>query len=267
MTSTVEKSMNQDPSLVKLILLFSCLIFFAAPLFAQSTIRGLPNDAVILERRKLLPAVHPDRELVLWMIKPSKNPTNYASDDIYTCPDQSRGSHYSGPARVSLINAATNTIINTLKIVKEYEDGQDSLDLPYAIRRGYYYRVESVRKGEVKPNIIWLRDYNGDGKALEFALFDALACMGLQTTLIGYSSKQDRVIQYPIELKVIEGSKRSKRTSLWADYLFNQKPRRPGYWKYEIDYRGRSGTLDKWEIKYNPAREQFEGTLTVIEAD
>ena len=259
--------MNPNQALLRLSFLFGCLILFAAPSEAQSNIRGLPSDAVIVERRKLLPAAHPDREIVLWMIKPSKNPTNYAADDIYTCPDQSRGSHYSGPARVSLINSATNTIINTLKLAKEYEDGQDSLDLPYAIRRGYYYRVDSVKKGEVKPDIIWLRDYNGDGKALEFALFDALACMGLQTTLIGYSTRQDRVIQYPIELKVIEGSKRSSRTSLWADYLFNQKPRRPGYWTYEIDYRGRGGTLDKWEVKYNPAREQFEGTLTVIEGE
>ena len=151
--------------------------------------------------------------------------------------------------------------------MKISEEGEDSFDLPYAIRRGYYYRVESVKKGEVKPKIIWLRDYNGDGKALEFALFDAVACMGLQTTLIGYSTKQDRMIQYPVKLKVIEGAKRSSRTSPWADYLFNQKPRRPGYWKYEIDYRGRAGTLDKWEVRYNAAREQFEGTLTVMEGE
>lgn len=91
--------------------------------------------------------------------------------------------------------------------------------------------------------------------------------MGLQTTLIGYSEKQDRVIQYPVKLEVIAGAKRSMRTSTWADYLFSSKPRRPGYWKYEVDYRGRAGTLDKWEIRYNPAREQFEGKLIVIEGD
>jgi hypothetical protein len=256
--------MIPNQALLKLALLFGCVIGFAPPSRAQSNIRGLPGDAVIVERRKLLPSVHADREIVLWMIKPSKNPTNYASDDIYTCPDQSRGSHYSGPTRVSLINSASNTIINTLKILDEDED---RLDLPYAIRKGYYYRVDSVKKGEAKPTIIWLRDYNGDGKALEFALFDAVACMGLQTTLIGYSPKQDRVIQYAIELKVIESAKSSSRTSMWADYLFNQKPRRPGFWKYEIDYRGRAGTLDKWEVRYDAAREQFAGTLTITGGD
>jgi hypothetical protein len=256
--------MNPNQALLKITFLLCCLFILAAPSEAQSNIRGLPGDAVILERRKLLPSVRADREIVLWMVKPAKNPTNYASDDIYTCPDQSRGSHYSGPTRVSLVDSGTNAVINTLKISEENED---SFDLPYAIRRGYYYRVGSVKKGEVKPTIIWLRDYNGDGKALEFALFDAVACMGLQTTLIGYSTRQDRMIQYPVELKVTEGAKRSSRTSLWADYLFNKKPRRPGYWKYDIDYRGRAVTLDKWEVRYNSAREQFEGTLTVIEGE
>ena len=95
-------------------------------------------------------------------------------------------------------------------------------------------------------------------------MFDALACMGLQTTLIGYSEKHDRVIQYPVRLEVIEGCNRTTRVTPWADYLFNQKPRRPGYWKYEIDYRGRAGSLDKWEVRYNAAKEQFEGKLTIV---
>jgi hypothetical protein len=256
--------MNPNQALLRLVFLIACLIVSAATSTAQSNPRGLPNDAVILERRKLLPSAKANREIVLWMIKPSKNPNNYAPDDIYTCPDQSRGSYYSGPTRVSLVDSGTNSIINTLKISEEDEE---SFDLPYAIRKGYYYRVDSVKRGEAKPTIIWLRDYNGDGKALEFAFFDAVACMGLQTALIGYSAKQDRMIQYPIKLEVIEGKKRSSRTSLWADYLFNKKPRRPGYWKYEIDYRGRAGTLDKWEVRYNAAQERFEGTLTVIEGE
>jgi len=256
--------MNPNQALLKLVVLIGCLIVCAATSRAQSNIRGLPADAVILEQRKLLPSVRANREIVLWMVKPSKNPNNYAPDDIYTCPDQSRGSYYSGPTRVSLVDSGTNSIVNTLRISAEAEE---SFDLPYAIRKGYYYRVDSVKRGEAKPTIIWLRDYNGDGQALEFAFFDAVACMGLQTTLIGYSAKQDRVVQYPIKLEVIEGKKRSSRTSLWADYLFNQKPRRPGYWKYETDHPDREGTLDKWEVRYNAAQEQFEGTLTVIEGE
>ena len=231
----------------------------------QTSSVSLPRGGVVLETRKLNSTTHPSRSLVLWMLNPKKNPTSYGRNDTYSCPDYTRGSHYSGPTRVSLIDSATKRILNTIKISGSYEEGGDSFDLPYAIRAGFYYRVvprprEAV---EAKPTIMWLRDYNGDGKLFEFALFDAEACMGLQTTLIGYSEKRDLVIQYPVSLEVIEGSKRSSRMSPWADYLFSKQPLRPGYWKYDIDYRGRAGSLDKWEMRYNGARERFEGKLIV----
>lgn len=251
---------------MKASLLIVCFLGIAASSFAQTTVRGLPKGAVIIENRKL--SVN-GRTLVLWMLNPKKNPTSYEPGEVYSCPDYTRGSHYSGPTRVSLLDPISKRIINTVNISGAYEEGGDSFDLPYAIRAGYYYRVMPLpRRGvEAKPTIMWLRDYNGDGKALEFALFDAEACMGLQTTLVGYSEKQDRVIQYPVSLEVIEGSKRSTRTSPWADYLFSKQPIRPGFWKYEIDYRGRAGSLDKWMVNYNPARERFEGKLVVIPGD
>ncbi|HEY5074190.1 MAG TPA: hypothetical protein VII34_05785 [Pyrinomonadaceae bacterium] len=248
---------------LKALTAITCFVLcLASQALGQAKISGLPAGAVVVETRNLPALKHGGRALVLWMLNPKKNPTDYAPDEPYPCPDQSRGSFYSGPTRVSLVNSATNSIINTV-IVKEDED---SFDVPYAIRKGYYYRVGALTRNgvEAKPTIMWLKDYNGDGRALEFALFDALACMGLETTLIGYSEKQDRVIQYPVSLEVIDGSKHSNRVSPWADYLFNTKPRRPGYWKYEIDYRGRAGSLDKWEVRYNPANERFEGKLIVV---
>jgi hypothetical protein len=47
----------------------------------------------------------------------------------------------------------------------------------------------------------------------------------------------------------------------WCDYLFSKKPMSPGYWKYEINYRGRGGSLDKYEIRYDAQYETFVGTL------
>jgi hypothetical protein len=247
-------------------LIATCFLFCCVwETAAQASIHGLPKGAVVVETRRIVSANHPNRTLVLWMLSPKKNPSGYKPDEVYPCPSQTRGSYYSGPTRVSLLNSQTNSIINTV-VVKEDAEGEDSFDVPYAIRKGFYYRIEAVTKRgvEAKPTIMWLRDYNGDGKALEFALFDALACMGLETTLIGYSEKRDRVIQYPVNLEVIEGSKHSNSVSTWADYLFSTKPRRPGYWKYEVDYRGRAGSLDKWEVRYDPATERFEGKLTVV---
>jgi len=225
---------------------------------------GLPTGAVVVEVQSLAASGHANRSLILWMLKPEKHPTEYAVDDIYTCPDYTRGSYYSGPTRVSLFDTANRKIINTLEI--QGEDGD--IDIPYKIRKGYYYLVEGVVKEgvEAKPHILWLKDYNGDGKALEFALFDAQACMGLGTTLIGYSETQGKIIQYPIHLEIVGDKERTNATQLWADYLFAKKPVRPGYWKYEIDYRGRAGSLDQYEIHYDPKKERFAGKL-MIKAD
>jgi hypothetical protein len=247
-----------------LLLTLMLIAGYAFQTYAQPQIRTLPKGAVVIETRQLANSEHPDRLLVLWMLNPKGNPNGYAPDEPYTCPDYSRGSYFSGPTRVSLLETKTNRVINTIKIAEDA--GEDTFDVPYAIRKGYHYRVESaVRRGiEIKPTIIWLRDHNGDGKALEFAMFDAVACMGLATTLVGYSGKQDRVIQYQISLDVVEGSGHTRRVTAWPDYLFNNKPLRPGYWKYEIDYRGRGGSLDEWEVRYNPAKEWFEGKLTVV---
>lgn len=258
---------------MRLLTVITCLLLcLTSQAFSKTKIRGLPAKALVVEMRQLNFRSHGNRSLVLWMLNPKKVPSDYGSEDVIPCPDQTRGSYYSGPTRVSLVNSTTNAIINTVKIEEGpdegvVDDGNGTFDVPYAIRKGYYYHVAARvgRTVEAKPTIMWLSDYNGDGKALEFALFDAPGCMGLQTTLIGYSEKQDRVVHYPISLEVTEGNKRRHRDAFWADYLFNKKPLRPGYWKFEIDYTGRGGSLDKWEVRYNAAREQFQGTLTVIE--
>jgi hypothetical protein len=196
------------------------------------------------------------------MVTPAKHPRE-TPDEPYTCPEYTRGNYYSGATRVSLVDPQTRRVINTVKISPEPGEGCDEFDIPYRIRPDHYYRVEGVPKEtEGKPAIMWLKDYNGDGKAWEFALFDAQACMGLATTLIGYSERQDKVIQYQTHLVVTDSKrKRSTTTQSWTDYLFAQKPTSPGAWKYEIDYRGRGGSLDKYEIHYDKQAERFEGKL------
>jgi hypothetical protein len=244
---------------MKLLLLLLVWIAAAGPALSQTAATELPKGAVIIERRNLPLGNTLKRALVLWMLRPEKHPTGYQADEPYTCPDYTRGSYYSGPARVSVIDTSTGKVINTVQL-----EDEENVDVPYSIRKGYYYQVSTQTKPgiEAKPTIIWLRDYNGDGKPLEFAMFDAEACMGLQTTLIGYSPKRDRVIQYPLILR--RSGKSTTEKLLWIDYLFSKQPVRPGHWKYEVDYRGRGGELEKWDIRYNAATEQFEGTFTGI---
>src|SRR5262245_32255549 len=66
----------------------------------------LPSGAVIIEEQPLKSENQSDRALILWMVNPTKNPSDAQRNPEaqYTCPDETRGSCYSGPTRVSLIN-------------------------------------------------------------------------------------------------------------------------------------------------------------------
>ena len=81
---------------------------------------------------------------------------------------------------------------------------------------------------------------------------------------LGYREKHDRVMQYAVDVGVTDQSNSSTETLFWIDYLFTYKPQRLRYWKYEIDYRGRGGSLDKWEVKYDQSQERFQGTVVRI---
>lgn len=232
--------------------LFGTLIFCTC-VFGQKT-EFIPKSAMILETQ----IVTPKRKMVLWMPTPAKHP-NETPNEEYTCPDETRGSYYGGKLRVTLVDAKTNRQISTLEVRDEDDNPLGEIEIPYAIHGGCYYAVPNAsRTQERKPQIMALKDYNGDGKALEFALFDQEACQGLATTLIGYDEKEDKIIQYPVQLTT--GGK--TETIYWANYLFSEKPVSNGVWKYDIDYRGRGGTLDKYEIRYDKAGEKFVGSLT-----
>lgn len=240
-----------------------CFNLLTISSFAQQTSQnyGLPNGALIIE-------IHPiraNRTLILWMLNPVKHPNENPDSDFYTCPDETRGSYYSGVVRVTLLDSITDKIINMLEVKDEDGDSKspDGIDIPYAIRGGYYYTVPgSDKTKEKKPRIMALKDYNGDGKAQEFALYDKQACQGLATTLIGYSERRDKVIQYPLRLTVKDKGKASGEITYWIDYLFSKNPQTPGNWRYKIDYRGRGGNLDEYHIHYNKQAEEFEAVFT-----
>lgn len=226
---------------------------------AQRAPYGLPAGAHVIEVRALELEAGRKRALVLWMLRPKKYPRD--STEIYTCPEETRGSFYRGPVRVSLVDTAAGRVVNTLKVIQEYSHGEDEFDIPYRIR-GSYYHVPGVSKGrEGRPTILHLRDFNGDGRAHEFALLDALACMGLETALFGYSEKQDRVIQYPVRLETEYAGEKTTETLNWVDYLFAKPPAPDGLRRYEVDYRGRDGTFDSYVMRYNAEAERFEGTV------
>jgi hypothetical protein len=167
--------------------------------------------------------------------------------------------YHEGPVRVSLVDARSGRLINTVAVRTDYED---TFRLPTCIRKGLYH-IEGVSgEEEGTPTIIWLKDYNGDGEPLEFALFDQQSAMTCATSLFGYSTRQDRVVQYQIQLSGPSGM----TTVCWLDGLFAEKPVEPGHWEYQIDYRGRGGNLDKYSVRYGP-QEFFRAELVSTSSD
>ena len=246
-------------------LFFLGLVLLCAGAIAQgrAVAQPFPEGTLIIEQRNI-PNVS-NRALVLWMLKPHRSEP-IPEDDPYTCPDETRGNAYSGPTRVSLINVGTRAIINTIEIRDPHFPEKDSFDIPYEIRPGYYYLVTPARGGKAgKPTILNYRDYNGDGEAAEFVLYDAPFCMGLQTALVGYSRRQDRVLQYPLDVKFAKGRESWREESLWLEYIFSEKPAAPGHYRFEVDYRGRGGSLLSYDVIYDKASERFRGTCVITD--
>ena len=73
---------------------------------------------------------------------------------------------------------------------------------------------------------------------------------------------RDRVIQYPVVLEATAEGEKTTQALNWVDYLFGKEQTAPGRWEYEIDYRGRGGTLDSYDVRYDAAAGRFVGSVT-----
>jgi hypothetical protein len=213
----------------------------------------LPADAVLVEARK----VTPGRALVLWMtdVKREPDPCPSRFDWAPSCPDRTQGCHYNGLVHVSLVDTAKRALVNTLDVIGPLE-GIDDVDIPYKVMTPGPYHYSRVTR---KPQIIRLRDYNGDGKALEFAIFDAETCSDLFTALFGYSERQDRVIRYQVHVKR-RGVHTADFVNDWPQHVFAMKPIRPGFWKFHLGFPPGPPEVpyEEWTIWYVPETETFE---------
>ncbi len=234
------------------------LVIAAAVAFGQEKVPGLPANAFVVETVPVPESVQRDRLIALWMIDAEKSEYKIGPEP-QACPEMTRGSGYSGKTRVSLIDTAAHRVINTIEI---HTSEDDRFEIPMLIWPGYYAIPKLTQKNAGKPKILDLRDFNGDGAALEFAFYEAEACMGLATALLGYSVQQDKLIQYEVDLTVLDGPRREERVEAWPDYLFHRKPIAPGKWRYTIDYSGRGGCTDSYVVNYSATAERFSGTVT-----
>lgn len=218
------------------------------------------KGAPLVIETEVLPGVADGRSLILWMCSPVKH-EDEIYDHLYTCPDYTRGHFYQGETWLSLIDQKTTHVINTIPIHSDWTN-EKTFDIPYRIQRFFYAVQGPLNKyGEGKPKILSLKDYNGDGEALEFALFEAENCTIVKTSLYGYSRSRDRVIQYPLHLVEREGATVTVRDSPWLDRFMLQKPVGPGHWRWQYQYH--VGGLTHFDIHYDRDKEMFEGEIDI----
>jgi hypothetical protein len=240
------------------------MLMLAAPL----PYAGLPDGAVLLEEQSLPVWAHADRALVLWVWPSQDKPLHWRErfaeigaipeedEDGYTCPEQATGhSHfYRTRTRVSLVDTRSRQVLNTMPVQL---GGIDEFDIPFLIRPGYFYEVlGQPPQGAGKPHILALKDFNGDGKALEFAFYWMESCTGPQSMVFGYSQRQDRVILYQFLLR--DQSSGKQGAEIWMLRFTFQKPISRMHWRYDDWYN--TGDDIKYDFRYVQERERFEGT-------
>lgn len=119
-----------------------------------------------------------------------------------------------------------------------------------------YYKVPHPdAAGKGVPQILNLSDFTGNGFASEFALFEYDACGLVSTSVLGYQSASDRVVQYPIETRDRNSSTGAVR--FWAQQVFAVRRIRPGYWQFTWGPgHGVDDVIDE-KISFDRARQVF----------
>jgi hypothetical protein len=207
---------------------FAILLCAASVALAQTSYAGLPAGAFIVEVKELPATAHPNRALVLWMLHPKKHERAPISrDNPPSCPDLTQGSYFDGPTRISLVDTAAWRVVNTISL--GYWE-KDSFDVPYRIQPagyfpGYSHVPGPLRHGEGKPELLYLRDYNGDGDALDARHFCSIACNGMERTL--HLLQQEAGPVFITGWNSPEGTKKSL-PQMDPTTLFLREPMHPG---------------------------------------
>lgn len=163
---------------------------------------GLPNTARIVEYKSLKRLGY-YRALILWIDEPYIN----FEDDELGCGSITWGiGYFSGDVYFSLIDIEKNKIINTVEVITEY-----GLPIPFLFSSGnnigtgaYYTSKPLGYKGLKKVEVLSLYDMNGDGKPLEFCLYEQQGCAWTTKTMYAYNRETDSLYNYRINVTTYE---------------------------------------------------------------
>jgi len=250
-----------------------------------------PENSKIIEFKELNSSGVFDRAIVYWIQNPR---VSIQCESDYDCALSMIGhGQYNGLIKFSLVDTKLKRIINTVDFFFDelYSDPDgkiahvkyETMAIPFvsptinsrsALQSRVEYKVNGGNKSEEGfTEILDIHDYNGDGKKLEFALFEpgGGGCMGTESTLIGYSLKQDKLLWYPINIKCMEKDNKNNIVTeqlkyYWLGYTFTYKFANKKL-VYEIDFRGRGGSLQKYNLVYDDINECFTGSVDYAQTE
>jgi hypothetical protein len=213
----------------------------------------LPPDAKVIETAHLNAGRGKTRTLVLWMLRPQT--VNRPRDP--SCSDLMYGDHWYGRTRLSLVDSATRTLVNTIEIQGLYEgDDQNEHAFPIPFRVGKdFYNVPAIDKNKKGiPKLLNLRDLTGEGIVGQFVLFEYYTCGSSLGTVVGYSPKADAVVQFRVEAS--EQGEKAEVVS-WVPNVFNEKPVRPGLWDFTFEPGHGADCWVHEHVSFDPTRQLF----------
>ncbi len=230
---------------------------------------GLSSQALIVEQQTI--QGYPNRAFILWV---DSGRVGFESEP-YSCPSVTTGTgFFQGRVRVSLIDVKNQKIINTIPVHgSSWVNVRDCFTIPFCIANPKYkfelgqlkYHAiggDSIKDG--RATVLYLDDYNGDGKKHEFALYEQMGCISCLSTLFGYYEKADSLINYTVVLEETDldsaQNKPYTTVSNWVSQMFTLKPKK-GMYNFSMDYRGRGGELCYYNVAFSKENNRFEGTV------
>jgi len=215
----------------------------------------LPAQAQVIEAAEIKTLKQRSRLMVLWMLRPEKvmppdRLERGCSEGIY-------GSHWSGPGRLSLVDQSSHVILNTISIQGSdfgEDRKEDRFSLPFWVSKDAYEVPHPDKNNEGTPHILKLRDLTGEGIEGQFLLFEYQACGAPVASILGYSSRTDKVLQYRYQQRFNSDPLKS---GFWLSQTFRMKQRRPGLWAHTWDPGHGCDCVIQDRVTFDPRRQTF----------
>jgi hypothetical protein len=249
----------------------------------QSFVAHSRSGNVNIIDKKTFPTKYGQRTIIAWMEDMS---VNISADNEYTCPEVTTGKGYFyGRLHFALLNTARKELINTIQLYGfdtscrndtcRYYETDEFYAYPFSIANRHlrnemarliYFAKGGTDTTDGEADLLHFVDFNRDGKKFEFGIFVQGSCVGKNSTLLGYSEKEDQLKWYGWDITWLETGVNGKdstyhRTEYWLDEVVALGLDKNDSLTFEIDYRGRGGPIMRQYYHHNRAEDTYAGLI------